>query len=175
MPQVLFNKTKKMFHDAMFDLLMLHSKGFKHSGMYRDVYEDFTTVSTIFITPDVEESGGILCNNTPIVKRFSTYRGNFESVIQVNDIISEYDVYCDIHVSPKQSELNQILERIEISPDLYNIFTDGVCYFDKTIDMFIPGFYGVTVAVDDVFVNLELEIYEVDKVMYGKLNNLINK
>lgn len=168
-----FYDESKLFEDAMLELLKLHAKGFNNSAIFREEYGiGVTPEATIYITADVTETNNKLLKHTPITKRVSTYRDNFESSIVVKDLISYYDMYCMITVYNYPKENYNPVDWIEIQPPLLDIFKDGKMYFDKTIDDFIPGNYQVVVKDMDnnVIKHLDLTIASEPTTKVGYLN-----
>jgi len=169
-----FYNESKPFGDALQELLMLHAKGFNNSAMFYEEYGNgITPEATIYISPEIKKTDNKLLVYTPIIKRVSTYRENFESSIMVKDIISYYDIYCMITVYNYPKENYHPVDCIEIQPLLSDIFKNGKMYFDKKVDDFIPGNYQVVVkdeANNDVK-HLDLTIVSESTTKIGYLND----
>src|SRR5574343_414059 len=92
------NFSKPQFlQEAMFEVGKLRASGFEQSYCVSSVGGDyFGDNDTTYIYPDTE--GSHLKRNTEIVKRVSTYRGNFESKITMDDFMKEHEVQVDVRL-----------------------------------------------------------------------------
>jgi len=162
-----FTKKDYTITDGLLELVKLQSKGFDKSALYREDGGFMGGGSTVFIMIEepLPDCGITLISN--LEKRVPPYLNNHQSKINIKDLFSFYNMYCDIRVYSKKVEGYSVLNMVVIHPTLFPYLPDKCVYFNIPMENFVEGVYGVT--VDQVMAYCKLTITTKNGTLVGYL------